>query len=285
MFIAFIILLSSIIHATWNFISKTIPSTSVFVWLVATCTSLLYLPIVCIWIWQFGFEAQPIQWLFLAVTAIVHMIYYLTLQRGYQMSDLSVVYPVARGMGPLISSIVAFAWLGEQFSLMSGLGLLAVVIGVFFIAGLKKPSEDDTKVRNGLIYGILVGFLIALYTVWDAYAVKNLAIAPLILEYVSHPFRTIILFPFSEKRQLEAKEIWQKYKYKILTISFLTPISFILVLYALKAAPIHYVAPARELSIVIGVFLGGKILLEKDFKARLLGAFLILLGIILLHFS
>lgn len=285
MFIAFIILLSSIIHATWNFISKTIPSTSVFVWLVATCTSLLYFPVVWIWIWQFGFEAQPIQWLFLSVTAIVHMIYYLTLQRGYQVGDLSVVYPIARGIGPLISSIIAFTWLGEQFSVMGGLGLLAVVIGVFFIAGLKKNSNADIKVRNGLIYGVLIGFLIALYTIWDTYAVKELAIAPLIVEYVSHPFRTIVLFPFSEKRQQEAKEVWQKHKLKILTISFLTPISFILVLYALKVAPIHYVAPARELSIVIGVFLGGKVLLEKDFKARLFGAFLILLGIILLHFS
>jgi drug/metabolite transporter (DMT)-like permease len=285
MFITFIIILSSIIHATWNFISKTVPSTSVFVWLVATCTSIIYFPIVCVWIWHFGFENQPIQWLFLAVTALVHMIYYLTLQRGYQVSDLSVVYPIARGMGPLFSSIVAFLFLGEQFSAVSGLGLLAVVVGVFFIAGLKKPSNADEKTKKGLVYGVLVGLLIALYTVWDAYAVKYLAVTPLILEYVSHPFRALVLFPFSEKRKKEAKEIWQNYYRKILTISFLTPISFILVLYALKVAPIHFVAPARELSIVFGVFLGGKILLEKDFKTRLLGAFLILFGIILLHFS
>lgn len=280
-----IILLSSVIHATWNFLAKTIPSGAAFIWIVSVLTSLVYLPIVIWWVLNFGFDFQWTIILSLLGTSIAHTVYFLVLQKGYQVSDLSIVYPIARGSGPLFSTIAAFLWLGEKGSSLSLLGLGFVVIGVLLIAGLKNPFTADKNVKNGLLYGILTGFLISLYTVWDAYAVKYLLIAPIFVEYFAHPFRAAILTPIAWKRKDEIRSLWATYKVKMLIIGTISPISFILVLYALQYAPIHYVAPARELSIVFGVFMGGKLLVEKNFKMRLLGAGLILVGIIFLSIA
>jgi drug/metabolite transporter (DMT)-like permease len=285
MAIALLILLSSVIHATWNYLSKTIPSGAPFVWLVAVLTSSFYLPVLVWWIYQYGFDFQWITIISMLFSAVIHTVYFLVLQHGYQVSDLSIVYPIARGSGPVFSTIGAFLLLGESGNIGSLFGLLLVVIGVLLIAGLKSPFSTDERIKKGLLYGIATGFLIAVYTLWDAYAVKYLAIAPIFVEYFSHPFRIVVLAPVALKQRKEIQEIWKNYCIKILIISIISPLSFVLVLYALKFAPIHYVAPTRELSIVIGVFLGGKLLAEKDFKMRLLGAGLILLGILFLSIS
>lgn len=79
------------------------------------------------------------EWSVLAASAVVHLLYFRTLLHGYSVANLTVVYPVARGSGPLLTSLGAVALLGERLPLASAAGAAAVVAGVFLIAGGPAP--------------------------------------------------------------------------------------------------------------------------------------------------
>lgn len=284
-FIIAVVFLSSCIHAIWNYLAKTVPSGVPFVWLAAVTTTICYAPVVGIYLYLYGFEANFWNIVFLIGTAVIHLVYFLVLQYGYQAGDLSVVYPLARGTGPLFATLGAVLLFQEKISLLSVGGLVLVVAGVLIVAGLTGRLPKDKRVQTGIFYGVATGLLIATYTLWDSYAVRTLLIAPILVEYFSHPLRVVALAPFVRRNWEETRQLWLNYRAKILIISVITPISFLLVLYALQRAPVHYVAPARELSIVIGVILGARLLSEEHFKSRLLGSLLIVAGIALLSFG
>src|SRR4029079_9361830 len=110
-----------------------------------------------------------LEWAVLLASAIVHVFYFTTLLRGYRLSALTVVYPVARGTGPLLASLGALVWLGESLSALAACGVAGVVFGVFFIAGvpgLWAKAHDPlqrARVRAGIAWGGATGALIAGY--------------------------------------------------------------------------------------------------------------------------
>lgn len=276
-----LLLLSGLIHATWNFLSKTINSGIPYIWLTATMTSIIYLPVVIYYSQSSDFQLDTPQILALALTSVLHLIYFIVLQKGYQLGDLSVVYPLARGTGPLFTTIGACLSLGESLQIMGMIGLIFIIIGVLLISEIFKVKKSK-KLTIGITYGVGTGLLIALYNLFDGYAVKYMAVPLLLVEYTSHPLRIILLLPKVLMQKSDTRALWEKEKWKISTIALLTPISYMLVLHAMKIAPIHSVTPIREISIVFGVLLGGKLLAEQNFYLRLLGALSILIGIIFL---
>lgn len=277
-----LVLFSSVLHAGWNYLAKTIPGGSVFVWLMACCASVVMTPFVLLWLWQFGFDWSGFNVAVLALTGILHFVYFLVLQKGYETADLSVVYPLARGSGPVFSTLGAWLFLQEHIALKSLGALALIIIGVLIISGLGQKSINPKKLRIGVFYGIFTGFLIAMYTVFDGYAVRRLALAPIMVEYFSHPMRVLMLAPLARKRWPQVQQVWRAHHKKIWIVSGLSPLAFIIVLYAMRVAPVHLVAPAREISIVFGVIFGARLLTEENFKARLIGATLIVLGVFVL---
>ncbi|MBI5915616.1 MAG: EamA family transporter [Bacteroidetes bacterium] len=282
MTIYLLVFIAAALHAYWNFLAKTIPSGVPFIWLVALCATVVLSPFVAWYGMVHGFPTDWKSLVFLSGTGVLHLIYFWVLQRGYQQADLSVVYPLARGTGPLFATLGAVVFLQEKLSGLAVSGLCAVLAGVVLVAGLTNASWRHDRTRTGIFYGLTTGLLIAGYTVWDGYAVKMLALSPLLVDFVSHPFRVVSLTGNVVGRWPEVRAVWKNYRLKILTISVLSPLGFIMVLYAMQTAPVHFVAPARELSIVFGVLLGGKLLLEENFRARLTGSVLILAGIVML---
>src|SRR4051812_15561365 len=91
------------------------------------------------------------------------------------------VYPLARGSGPLFSSIAAILFLHEQLKLSSTIGLFLIISGVLIITRLSFKKEKNGTIMTGIVYGILTGFFIGLYTINDTIAVKKYIIAPFIL--------------------------------------------------------------------------------------------------------
>lgn len=282
LFIYLSVLLAAALHAYWNFLAKTIPSGAPFVWLVALCSTVVLLPVVVWYTIVYGLPTDAKSLIFLAGSAVTHLVYFLILQQGYQKADLSVVYPLARGTGPLFSTLGAVLFLQEKLTWLGVLGLGLVLVGIVLIVGFTNKSWRSERNQTGIRYGLVIGGLIASYTVWDGYAVKVLALSPILIEYFSHPFRVIALTKNSMRQWPEVRSIWAGHWLKILTISTLGPLGFILVLYAMQTAPVHFVAPARELSIVFGVLLGGRLLAEAHYKTRLVGALLMLVGIVMI---
>lgn len=277
-----LVLTAAALHAGWNFMAKSIPGGAAFVWLLAVVMSVILMPAAIWWLYWYGFEWSVINVGVLLLTSILHLVYFLVLQKGYAEADLSVVYPLARGTGPVFASLGAVCWMGEKINGLGVAGLLLILSGVLLISGLGRRHAESEKVKKGVFYGLITGILIATYTVWDAYAVRTLGLAPIFVEYASHPVRVLALMPIALSRGDEIRQIWRQYHWKIVIIAVLSPLAFIMVLYAMIKAPVHFVAPARELSIVFGVLLGAKLLQESDMWPRLAGSLLILGGVICL---
>ncbi len=279
-----LVILAALIHATWNFLAKKAGGGAAFVFLGVVAMVVIYLPVMLVWWWHTpalfsGITAM--QWLFIALSAILHIGYSLSLQRGYQTADYGVVYPIARGTGPFLSSLAAIFFLGEAVTLTSAIGIIAIVCGIFVLAGgVHALSDQSPRSKAGLRWGITTGAFIALYTMIDGYAVKFLAIAPLLLDYCCNVLRVVFLSPMLLTQRREIRVEWLKNWRYILIISTISPLAYIFVLTAMQTAPISHVAPLRELSMLFAAAFGARLLKEEQLGEKLLGAGLMLVGVV-----
>jgi uncharacterized membrane protein len=285
LYVLTLILTAAVLHAFWNLLSKRAMGKAPFVWLMYMASTVLYLPVLIYRIKQGDpIYSLPVLWFSLS-SAILHVGYSLILQKGYRSGDLSVVYPLARGTAPLFSSIAAILFLHESLKLTSTIGLFLILTGVLVITGLSFRKENNSQIMTGVFWGVLTGFFIALYTFNDTVAIKTNTVSPLIITFVSNVFSSILLVPLVFSKKEEIKREIREHKWIIITISVLSPAAYILVLEALKYAPLTVVAPAREVSILFGVFMGSRVLNEEDGRRRLIASASILGGIIALSLS
>jgi drug/metabolite transporter (DMT)-like permease len=277
------VLLAALTHATWNLAAKRAAGSRHFVWLYSVGSVIVYTPAV-VWVvitQRPQFERH--HWIALLATAVLHLCYSLMLQAGYRASDLSLVYPLARGSGPLISFFAAVLLLGERVTWLSVLGVVLVVAGIVLVAGLMR--EPHKAPRAGILYGLGTGVFIASYTVNDGYAVKVLLISPFIVDYAGNLFRILVLTPAVLRDRRGAAHEAREYFKPAAIVSTLGPLGYILVLFAMQVTPISHVAPARELATLIGAYLGARLLKEKAAPARIAGAACIVAGVVSLAFA
>ncbi len=283
-----LILLAGVIHASWNIAAKKANGDARFAFQSGAFMALLWAPVGLVLGWRVVPGWGLREWGFVALSGVLHVFYYVVLLRGYRKSDLTVVYPLARGSGPLLSSLVAILFLGERISLTGLAGIAGVVLGVFLVAGgprLWRRQHDPAqrlRVQKGLRYGFLTGAFIAAYTVADSYAVKFLAMSPILLDYFSNFVRLLLLAPAALHDRAATVRMWRaQWKYALL-VAAISPVSYVLVLYAVQQAPISHVAPAREVSMLFAALIGGHLLREGDRLLRLLGAAFIAAGVVAL---
>lgn len=283
-----LVILAGLIHALWNIAAKKAGGDVRFAGFTSIIMMLIWAPVGL----YFGWDVVPnwglAEWGFIGASGVLHVLYFITLLRGYRKADLTVVYPLARGFGPLLSSAAAILFLGEQISLIGALGIIAVVGGVFLIAGGPKlwrtmhDQAQQARVRKGIFYGLLTGVFIASYTVLDGYAVKIILISPILIDYFGNFIRVALLMPALLRNTQATRTSWQlEWKYA-LVVGAISPISYVLVLYAMQEAPLSHVAPAREVSMLFAALIGGHLLGEGDRWQRITGALCIAAGVIAL---
>ncbi len=277
-----LVLVASVTHAYWNYLSKQANGSLPFIWLIYLSSAVIYLPFV---IWQGINSTTGFSWLLLGivlVSAVLRLSYFIILQTGYRKGDLSVVYPLARGSGPVFSTLGAIFLMHEHPTVYSVSGLLFIIAGVLIITKLKFSSGMTAKLKTGLFYGIITGLFIGCYTVWDKLAVSTWLISPLVIIFASNVFGAFVLAVPALNKMPEVKKELKLHTWHITAIAILSPLSYILVLKAMQTTPVLYVAPARELSILFGVFMGGRLMNEEDTKRRMIASVFILAGIIFL---
>ena len=130
---------------------------------------------------------------FTLASAILHAGYFVVLQEAYREGELSVVYPVARGTGPVLSTAAAIAVLGERPSALALGGAVLVAISVFALARPARASAADVK--RAVALGLITGVLIAGYTLCDKQAVGPFGVPPLIQQWGGSVGMSVILAP------------------------------------------------------------------------------------------
>jgi len=278
---------AAVAHAGWNVASKRAGTAGVsLVFLNCAVAVTIYFPVSVAVVVFSDARVSATLGLFAAGSAFLHLGYFLLLQRGYAVGDLSVVYPLARGTGPLLSVLVAVVVLGERPGRIGLLGAALVVAGILVVGSGGGTADGSASLRSRLTagagYGVATGVLIAAYTLWDAHAVDDLELPPILLLQGAELGRASLLAPYALRHRDAVARVWRQHRREVAVISVLSPLAYILVLIAYTMAPVSLVAPARELSIVIGSMAGWLLLGEPNPARRLAGAAVVLGGVVAL---
>jgi drug/metabolite transporter (DMT)-like permease len=291
-----LVLAAAIAHASWNLFGKQAAATGAacFIWLLAVCVTAIYLPVAVVTAIVTHPHLTGLNWLFLAGTGLLHSGYFLFLQLGYRLGDLSVAYPMGRGSGAGLAALAGIVLLGERPAPVTVAGILAIVAGVVVIglparrpdAGLAAapaPVPTAASLRTAptvLGFALATGVFIACYTIWDKYAVSNLHTQPILQGYAGFPVMAAVFAPFALRDRHRLAQVWRSFRPQVLGAAVLSPLAYILVLVALSFTAVSVVAPAREVSVLFGVLLGRRLLGEGSLARRLAAAVAILAGII-----
>ena len=284
-----LVLTAALVHATWNYFLKKANATRPFWWLVYIITAVITVPALFIYDPQALTNNTPTGWLVIALSAPIHVIYGQVLQIGYKKSDYSIVYPTARGTGPLITVLCAVLILGDRPSFWGWIGIALILASIVLLAMPHKQDKQtqDLRIRAGIFWGFLTGCFIAGYSFCDAWAVQQeTGLTPLSFYFPSIAVRAIVFAPFIMMHanwKAESKEILTtpRLQKALAVVTVGSPLAYILVLYAMTIAPLAYVAPSREVGMMIGVVLGGLLLRERLSVTRLAGVIGMTLGVIL----
>ena len=278
-FALLLILGAAFIHATWNFLNKHAGGHATFTWLVALLSALLYAPatITIIEVWEIEINSVTVG--LITGSAALHTAYFVLLNQAYRVGDLSLVYPMARGTGPLLAATAAIIFLGERPSLLAVIGALLIVGGAIVLT--TNPARlRQNEARDALMFALVTGLFIAAYTLWDKQSVSRFGVSPIVLDWGANVGRAVFLIPVALKYPDHVVSEWREHKYEAIACAVLIPLAYILVLTAMRFTPVSYVAPAREISILIGTAMGTRFLGETDARRKLAGASAMVLGVV-----
>ncbi len=282
-----LVLVAAVAHASWNLFGKQAAQSGAafFVWLLAVCASTGYLPVVAIAAAVTQPRLAAANWLFLAGTGLLHAGYFLFLQSGYRLGDLSLAYPIGRGTGALLAAVAGIVLLGERPGAVTAAGIGAIVAGVVVIglpgraagtAGIDPPAVPWPAIG----FALVTGLFIASYTIWDKYAVSSLHTEPVLQGYAGFPVMALAFTPFVLRDTSRLGQVWRTWRCQVLGAAALAPLAYMLVLAALSFTAVSAIAPAREVSVLFGVLLGRRLLGEGHAARRVAAAVAIVAGII-----
>lgn len=270
-----LILAAALAHASWNLLVKRAGRGALFLFLSAAISTVLWAPLALILAARSDTSVQTMVFA-VAVSGSFHLTYFLSLQAGYRVGDLSLVYPLARGTGPAISVVAAIVIRDERPPVLALVGAAVIVIGLFTLA------RGHASARSAVLFGIGTGVVIAGYTLWDKHALSDLAVDAVFLSWGTEAMRALLLAPLAVTRRAELGRLARSNLRDAFGFAVLSPLAYILVLVALSKTDVAFVAPAREVSIVIGVILGRVVLGEVVDRRRVASAIAIAGGVVLL---
>lgn len=277
-----LVLAAAVAHATWNVIAHGASRSGLpFLWAGSLVSTLLWLPVVP---FTGGLGAAQLHGFAVgvAVSAALHVVYMLVLQRGYAVGNLSTVYATARGSGPLLTVIVAVAVLGERPSPIALVGVAAILAGVIGIGLIDRGGSRGRGMDPAIVFGLLTGAAIAAYTLWDAQALRTWDISPVAFMVGCTALEVPVFTVLLGRRLPEGVRMLRRDGRRLLVFGILSPLSYILVLAAVTIAPVSIVAPMREVSVVLVSLFGAFVLREGRPGARLAASAVVVAGIALL---
>ncbi|MGN7862583.1 EamA family transporter [Microbacterium sp. 22303] len=291
--LAFVLVFSAAVaHASWNVLAHGVSRAGYpFLWWGAVSSTLVWLGAVPltggIGTGDLGGFVRGV-----LVSSVLHVAYMVVLQHGYRVGNLSTVYATARGTGPFLSVIIAMVLFGERPAPIALVGVAVVIAGIVAIGFVDRAGSADfgnsgvrlarRRIDPGLLFGLLTGVAIAVYTIWDAFVVRSLALNPVAFmvgtTLVQIPFYTVAVRGRWAALAAFGRREWRR----ILAFGILSPLSYILVLHAIRIAPVALVAPLREVSVVLVSLFGAFVLREGRPGWRVGASAVVVAGIALL---
>ena len=268
-----LVLTATVLHAIWNGMVKKHPdkvvavSGIVFGHVPCSIVAIILLPTPSV-------ESIP----YIVASILIHQGYQWFLLSSYQIGDLTKVYPIARGSGPLVATIISILFLGLFLDNLIILSILCICLGILILGLFEKANKNNSKIIQ---YSLFTGFFIGLYSLVDGYGARVSLSA---ISYISWSFLlNAFLFPavltFKNQKNV-LKRVMNKGKQIFWIGGTISYIIYVIVVWAFTKAPIPMVGALRETSIFFSIFIGFFFLKEKITPIKILSIFLILVGVI-----
>ncbi len=269
-----LVLLAAVMHASWNALVKSggTPEFSIAAYRGAGMLCLLALPFVPL-------PSAESFW-FIAASVAVHNVYYFTLAQAYRSGDLSLVYPLFRGMAPVLVAIGAWLFVGEKLSVGGAVGIVIISTGLMSLALVGKRRGQVTT--TALAWGLVTSVFIAMYTVIDGYGARVSGNA---LSYILWLF-TFEAVPIVIWLLVTRRQEWFAYLKdspgSIAVGAVISGVAYGLVIYAMSLGAIALVSSLRETSVIFAALIGALFLKEPFGRQRVLAAITVAAGVVLL---
>lgn len=282
-----LVLISALIHSSWNFFTKRGNFPIEFFFWVFLWGTFLYLP----YFYFYGLfpdlllQATPKLWTLSIISSLIQTLYLLSLIKAYEMAELSLVYPISRS-APLFTQIWAVLLIGEILSMTGVVGIGLVVAGIFIISMsdfrlslFLNPSRNASL--QPYLFALIAAITGSVYSVLDKVCVQMTD--PVFYCWLIDLFMCIEvgLYALFKKKNTLLK-VWSQWKKEIFFIALLQNASYLLVLMAMQMSKVSYVVAFRQAGALLGAVMGVVLLKESQWKTRITGAIVLTLGLILI---
>ena len=283
-----LVLVSAVTHGIWNFLAKRADNKDIFIGLSKLSEAILFLIPFIFLLFTIGVELN-VWLLFVVVAALFVFLNYFFLSQAYKRIDLSVAYPISRS-STLFLPVLGYFFLGER---IDAIGTLSVVLITVAVLGMQLDGFTradfaglwQNLMRPDILFAFLAAFTVASYTVWDKVAVTQ--VHPFLYFYsytalVSLCYTVLMSAKFT---WAQIHQEWRNHKVSIVAVSILNTFTYLLVLVALALSKATYVGALRQISLVIAVFLGWRVLKEPLPAPRIISILLLIIGSGLIVFA
>ena len=271
---AILVLLAAFLHAGWNALIKAAPDRLLIISAVAFAQFLagtLMMPFVA--------TPDPASWLAIVCSTLFHYFYYTFLNQAYRFGDLSQVYPLARGLAPILVAIGAALLWHEILSLPAIIGVVITSCGIASIAFFQKSSLIQNP--SALFFAIGTGVIIAGYTVADGIGVR-LSNSP--FGYIAWLFFLefpVVLFVIYRRRGQLVTLLRREWKHFTGT-GISSVVAYGIVIFAVNFAPMAAVSALRESSVIMAALIGTIFLGERPWPQRVGAAVVVAVGVVMI---
>lgn len=281
-FVFALVLFSASLHVLWNALVKKSQDKASFAWLTSLVGTIILLPVFIGSRLAGPGVLGPEVWLWASMSGLFEALYVILLFSAYGRAELSVVYPLSRGVAPLMTWALGGVLVGDRVSLENGLAVGVIVAGVMGVSySTRTPSGRGAG--PGVLLSLFAGSMIAGYHLVDRRAM-SLAVPPGPQEYLflMHLFQMVFIsawvFSRSKYRDVLFSE-WKTNRFGVVIVGFCTPLAYFLIILALRYGNVTYIAAGRNIGIFISTAAGALFLKEKVTAPRILGALLIFAGV------
>lgn len=286
-FSIFLVLVSAILHSSWNFFSKRGNWPLEFYWWVFLWGSLLYLPffITLSPFPQFLFDAPLKLWYLSLFSGLIQTLYFICLIEAYRVGDLSFVYPLSRS-APLFTLLWAILFIGEILSLKGVIGIGLVTLGIFVTSVRdfhlnRFLSQPKNSLFRPYLLAIIAALSCSFYSVIDKVVVQILH--PVFYIWLINLWMCVFVGAYLlNQREDSFTRVWRESKREIFTIVFLQNIGYGCFLMALGMSKVSYVVAFRQVSALFGALMGVLLLKESHWRTRIVGALILTAGLVLI---
>jgi drug/metabolite transporter (DMT)-like permease len=262
-------LAAAFVHALWNLLLARARDPEAATAVALVVSIVVFAPVCAV-----VFEAEAAVWPFLLATGLLQLVYFVLLAAAYRRSELSVVYPLARGVAPVFVLVAGMVVLGASASALQAAGVCVVGLGVLLVRGLRRPAAG-----SGVVFGLTIAAVIAAYTLLDKRGLEH-------ANPVTYLELSMIFPALAYAAGIGRWKGLGALRAEVRPATFVAGVAtfgaYALVLAALERASAASVAAVRETSVVIAAAAAALFLEERVGPSRLAGAALVAGGVALL---